>query len=120
MLLLAITNEREVAEEDIQRLDNAFPEFNVSLRKVLNPNEDEMMTSIRDVCQPHGDVSALIVIIMAHGIQGRVWSGDGKEVQIQDILRQMNGYVPDGRPKVVRSPLRFLGSHFQPFRLLFC
>ena len=107
VLLMAITTEREGAEEEIQRLDNAFPEFNVSLRKVLNPNKDEMLNSIRDVCQRNGDVSALIVIIMAHGIQGRVWSGDGQDLQIQDILRELNGYVPDGRPKV-RSPIRFL------------
>ena len=43
VLLMAITTEREGAEEEIQRLDNAFPEFNVSLRKVLNPNKDEML-----------------------------------------------------------------------------
>ena len=48
----------------------------------------------------NGEASALIVIIMAHGIQGRIWAADGSEVPIQDILLQMQAALPHGEPKV--------------------
>ena len=101
VLMMAITKGREEgADKEIKQLENAFPEFNVFVDKVVNPSYEQMLRSIRDVCHSQGDVSALIVIIMAHGVQGRVWAGDGKAVAIQELLLQMQASAPPGTPKV--------------------
>ena len=101
VLMVAMTKGREEgADEEIKQLENAFPVFHVFVDKVVNPSYKPMLRSIREVCHSQADESALIVIIMAHGVQGRVWAGDGKAVAIQELLLQMQASAPPGTPKV--------------------
>ena len=59
-----------------------------------------MLSAIQNVVRENGEASALIVIIMAHGLQGRIWATDDSEVPIQDILLHMQAALPHGEPKV--------------------
>lgn len=101
VLMMPIITDREQAQEEIIQLEAAFPEFNVRFETVTNPGKDQMLEAIQNIVrQVNGDASALIVIIMAHGVEGRVFAADGTEVQIQDILLQMQAALPGGKPKV--------------------
>ena len=100
VLMMPILNDREQAQEEIVQLETAFPQFNVRFKRCNNPDKEEMLSAIQNVVRENGEASALIVIIMAHGMQGRIWAADGSEVPIQDILLQMQAALPHGEPKV--------------------
>ena len=100
VLMMPILNDREQAQEEIVQLETAFPQFNVRFKRCNNPDKEEMLSAIQNVVRENGEASALIVIIMAHGVQGRIRAADGNEVPIQDILFRMQAALPHGEPKV--------------------
>lgn len=98
VLIMYSTTDREGAEEERLELSKVFPQFNVRVRKKKDPRKQQMLDEIR-MAQMEDDISALIVIIMSHGVQGAVCASDG-DVKIQDILRQMCVPFLEGKPKV--------------------
>lgn len=99
VLVMYSTENRDGAEQESQDLERVISEFKLDVCTKVNPSKDEMTSAILDSVASHDVVSALIVIIMSHGAQGVICASDG-DVRIQDILLQMQGAIPDGRPKV--------------------
>ena len=99
VLIMYTTSSRESVEREKQDLIDAFPEFNVRVDIKADPDESEMLGAIRDTQNQHPDMSALIVIVMSHGVNGRLSARNG-EVSMQDILLQMCSPSLEGKPKV--------------------
>ena len=98
VLIMYSTEDRQGAEEERMELSKVFPDFNVDVRERKDLRKQQMLDEIR-MAQMKEDVSALIVIIMSHGVHGAVCASDG-DVRIQDILRQMCAPFLEGKPKV--------------------
>ena len=98
VLIMYSTEDRQGAEEERMELSKVFPDFNVDVRERRDLRKQQMLDEIR-MAQMKEDISALIVIIMSHGVHGAVCASDG-DVRIQDILRQMCAPFLEGKPKV--------------------
>ena len=98
VLIMYSTEDRQGAEEERMELSKVFPDFNVDVRERKDLRKQQMLDEIR-MAQMKDDISALIVIIMSHGVHGAVCASDG-DVRIQDILRQMCAPFLEGKPKV--------------------
>ena len=98
VLIMYSTEDRQGAEEERMELSKVFPDFNVDVRERRDLRKQQMLDEIR-MAQMKDDISALIVIIMSHGVHGAVCASDG-DVRIQDILRQMCAPFLKGKPKV--------------------
>ena len=98
VLIMYSTEDRQGAEEERMELSKVFPDFNVDVRERRDLRKQQMLDEIR-MAQMKDDISALIVIIMSHGVHGAVCASDG-DVRIQDILRQMCAPFLQGKPKV--------------------
>lgn len=98
VIMMYSTLDREDAQLERLQLEAVFPKFKVTMQTYENPTMQQTLEAIRDA-QNSDEVSALIVIIMSHGVQGAVEARDGV-VQIQDILRTMCSPTLEGKPKV--------------------
>ena len=98
VLIMYSTKDRQGAEEERMELSKVFPDFNVDVRERRDLPKQQMLDEIR-MAQMKDDISALIVIIMSHGVHGAVCASDG-DVRIQDFLRHMCAPFLEGKPKV--------------------
>ena len=98
VLIMYSTEDRQGAEEERMELSKVFPDFNVDVRERRDLRKQQMLDEIR-MAQMKDDISALIVIIMSHGVHGAVCASDG-DVRIQDFLRHMCAPFLEGKPKV--------------------
>ena len=98
VLIMYSTEDRQGAEEERMELSKVFPDFNVDVRERRDLRKRQMLDEIR-MAQMKDDISALIVIIMSHGVHGAVCASDG-DVRMQDILRHMCAPFLEGKPNV--------------------
>ena len=98
VIMMYSTLDRENADAERLQLEAVFPKFKVTMREYKNPTKQLMFDAIR-YAQDQDEISALIVIIMSHGVQGSIEAADGR-VRIQDILSTMCSPTLDGKPKV--------------------
>ena len=98
VIMMYSTLDRENADAERLQLEAVFPKFKVTMQEYKNPTKQLMFDAIR-YAQDQDEISALIVIIMSHGVQGSIEAADG-HVRIQDILSTMCSPTLDGKPKV--------------------
>ena len=97
VIVLASTEDRPGAEQEMGALDSVLPRFNIDVIKRRNPTKMTIVDTIRELQRE--DITGLIVIIMSHGFQGAICASDG-DISIQEILQTMCSPTIEGKPKV--------------------
>ena len=114
VLVMYTTLDRPGAADEYDELKASISLFRVKTTTLVDFTRAQMLDALNNARESTSPLSALIVIIMSHGVRGAVSASDGL-IGINTIMSHMSSGHMDGIPKVFFLTLLFCLSRTHLF-----
>ena len=95
---------REGTDLDAEGLFRLFKAMDYDVKLFTDLTGKKMLSTLRDVAKrDHRKVDSLVVCILTHGVEGKLYGTDEELISVDDVFKPFNGYnCPTlvGKPKV--------------------